>query len=306
MKNTDKLILLYFYICECYNTELFLHHQRMSNNCQPKLTDQEVLTIFFYCLIVEKRKEIKDIYDFADNYLRTWFPDLGSTYVSFLTRLNNMEAVFPPLMHLLIEREIIERGDHDMMFFAQQIFSVIDSMPIILAKGARRFTAKVAKDLCDIGVCSSKNLKYYGVKLHVMGFARFGQLPLPEYVGITPASNHDLVAVKPVFETVYNRAIFADKIYINKAFQQWLLENNNVEILTPVKKKKGQKLLNLSDTLYSQGVSRIRQPIEAFFGWIIDKTGIQNASKVRSSNGLKVHVFGRFAAALMIMTFDFL
>jgi len=58
------------------------------------------------------------------------------------------------------------------------------------------------------------------------------------------------------------------------------------------------------DKMYSRAVSQIRQPIEAFFNWIIEKVGIQNASKVRSEKGLLVHVFGRFAAALMIMTFD--
>ncbi|MFT4761193.1 MAG: hypothetical protein ACI9LN_003175 [Saprospiraceae bacterium] len=37
---------------------------------------------------------------------------------------------------------------------------------------------------------------------------------------------------------------------------------------------------------------------------MIEKVGIQNASKIRSEKGLLVHVYGRFAAALMIMTWD--
>lgn len=43
-----------------------------------------------------------------------------------------------------------------------------------------------------------------------------------------------------------------------------------------------------------------RQPIESFFNWVESKTGIQIASKVRSLNGLLVHVFGKLAAALCI------
>lgn len=306
MKNINKLIQLYFYICDCYDRELSAHFQRQSNNFQPKLSDKEILTIFFYCLIVERRKEIKDIYDFTDNYLRSWFPDLGHSYESFLIRINNMNEVFPPLIFYIIEQELIAKGTEKMLFYSQQIFNVVDSMPIILAKGARSFTGKIAPELCNKGYCSSKNLYYYGLKLHVMGLARLQKLPLPEFVGVSPASNNDLTVFKPIFETLHNRAIFADKIYGNVEFEKWLLENNNLEILTPVKKKKGQKKLNLSDSLYSKSVSKIRQPIEAFFSWIIDKTGIQNASKCRSKKGLLTHVFGRFAAAMMMMTFDFL
>jgi len=44
-----------------------------------------------------------------------------------------------------------------------------------------------------------------------------------------------------------------------------------------------------------KSVSRIRQPIESLFNWIQEKTDIQVASKVRSSKGLMVHIFGRLA-----------
>ena len=306
MKNIDKLINLYFRICDYYDTDLNLHCQRMSNNYQPKLTDEEILTIFFYCTIVEKRIHKKDIYDFTDNYLRVWFPDLGKTYESFLTRLNKLNTVFVPLIFLILEQEMVDRTGNEMLFFANQILNVVDSMPIVVAKGGRSYSAKVAPELCNRGYCASKKMTYYGLKLHVLGFARKKKLPMPELVGLSPASHNDLMVFKPIFERLFNRAIYADKIYANKDFQAWLFKNNNTEILIPVKKKKGQKELIPIDKMYSKAVSTIRQPIEAFFGWIIEKTGIQNASKIRSRNGLITHVFGKFAAAIMIMCFDFL
>ncbi|MBF0300334.1 MAG: transposase [Oligoflexia bacterium] len=52
-------------------------------------------------------------------------------------------------------------------------------------------------------------------------------------------------------------------------------------------------------------ISGIRQPIESLFNWLNEKTGIQNASKVRSSKGLLVHVFGKLAAALVMIIFNF-
>jgi hypothetical protein len=276
----------------------------MSNNNRPDFTDQEVITIFLYCLIVEKKIELKSIYDFADNYLRSWFPKLGKTSEGFLMRLNNLHAVFPVICQLLIDAKMQVIHPEKIKLYQGLIACVVDSMPIVMAKGPRSFKAKIAPQYCNKGYCATKNLHYYGLKLHVMGFSIFNKLPLPEYIGISPASYNDLTVFKPLWETVYDRAIFADKIYANKAMQEWLLENNNVQILTPVKKKKGQKKLELMDKMYSRAVSQVRQPIESFFNWIIEKTGIQKASKVRSEKGLFVHVYGRFAAALMIMTWD--
>jgi len=276
----------------------------MSNNYAPKFTDQEVITIFLYAIIVEEKRDIKSIYKFADSYLRTWFPDLTDSYEGFLTRLNKLSTVFPVLCWLLIQAKLAVIHPEEIRHYEGLIASVVDSMPIVLAKGPRSFTGSVAQQLCDKGYCASKKMHYYGLKLHVMGFSIFDKLPLPEYIGTSPASNNDLTAFKPIFEQINDRTIFADKIYANKGFEQWLLENNNLQILTPVKKKKGQKKLEFMDRMYSRAVSQIRQPIESFFNWIIEKTDIQKASKVRSENGLIVHVYGRFAATLMMMTFD--
>ncbi|MFT4759792.1 MAG: hypothetical protein ACI9LN_001758 [Saprospiraceae bacterium] len=56
MRNTDKLIEIYFHVCDCYDTDLVLHYQRMSNNYSPKFTDEEVITIFLFGIIVEKKE----------------------------------------------------------------------------------------------------------------------------------------------------------------------------------------------------------------------------------------------------------
>ena len=306
MDNIDKLIQIYCYICQCYNSNLSLHFQRTSNHFQPKFTDQEVLTIFFYCFIVEKRMEIKDIYQFANDYLRTWFPDLGKTYESYLHRINKLHSVFPLLIEIITQQKMKATPIEEFKLFNQLFFSLIDSMPIIVANGNRSGSATVASDMCDKGYCSSKKMYYYGVKLHVLGFSIFKKLPIPEFVATSPASNNDLSVAKFVFECLKDRVIFADKIYGNKEFEEYLKKYNNLHILKPVKKKKGQEFLEAADNYYSTTVSQVRQPIEAFFSWIIEKTGIQKASKIRSSKGLLTHVFGRFAAAMMIMCFDFL
>ena len=80
-------------------------------------------------------------------------------------------------------------------------------------------------------------------------------------------------------------------------------------MLIPMKAIKGQCLTTVqrdkaANDLYSTAVSKIRQPIEALFNWLIDKTDIQRASKVRSSKGLIVHIFGRIAAAYIFLIFN--
>ena len=45
---------------------------------------------------------------------------------------------------------------------------LIDSMPIVLAAARRCSGAKVAPEIADKGYCGSKNMYYYGVKLHVV------------------------------------------------------------------------------------------------------------------------------------------
>ena len=79
-------------------------------------------------------------------------------------------------------------------------------------------------------------------------------------------------------------------------------------MLTPVKAIKGQTIQErqrnkAADDLFSKAVSKVRQPIESFFNWLIEKTDFQKASKVRSTKGLMVHVFGKMAAAFINLIF---
>jgi hypothetical protein len=86
--------------------------------------------------------------------------------------------------------------------------------------------------------------------------------------------------------------------------KEQLAETQALDLITPVKKEKGQKTLPAADKLYSEAIGRLRQPIESLFSWIDEKTGIQRASKVRSYRGLLVHVFGRLAAAMLILALN--
>ena len=64
-----------------------------------------------------------------------------------------------------------------------------------------------------------------------------------------------------------------------------------------VLKQKEQALTDLFD----KAVAAIRQPIELLFNWINELTQIQNASKVRCTNGLKLYLYGKLTVAMMIL-----
>ena len=292
-----KLIKIYFYICEIYEEDLKYHCERFSNNNQQDLTDQEIMTIYLFTIHEEQRFKIKQIHRFANEYLRSWFPNLGS-YAAFNNRLNRLSEAFKQLAAPLLD----EFQPKDCCIE----HSLLDSMPIITCSGRR--SPKVATEIVDKGICSSKGIYYNGLKLHALGLRRKDKLPFPEQLLITPASFNDLYVFKEAWSGITNRYFWGDKIYCNKEFFTRIKTEKNSIMYTPVKAVKGQseweKQFNkAADDLFSKAVSKIRQPIEGFFNWLIEKTDFQRASKVRSTKGLMVHVFGKIAAAFINLIF---
>ncbi|MDN5290992.1 MAG: hypothetical protein PWQ06_1231 [Anaerophaga sp.] len=73
---------------------------------------------------------------------------------------------------------------------------------------------------------------------------------------------------------------YGDKIYQDTEFFVNMTKQYNSAMLIPVKGVKGQpdclKFFDkAANQLYSKAVPSIRQPIEAFFNWINEKTNIQ-------------------------------
>ena len=82
------------------------------------------------------------------------------------------------------------------------------------------------------------------------------------------------------------------------------------EFYAPVKsikgllKKKAEKARPLM-TFYSQAVSSVREPIEALFSWLNEKTNIQELQKCRSTCGLLIHTMGKVAIAFLYLIFNY-
>ena len=165
------------------------------------------MTIYLFAVQEEQRFTIKQIHKYACDYLRDWFPKLGS-YSAFSNRLNQLSEAFRSFTSSLFEDFLPSDC------FANQ--SLLDSMPIITCSAKRN--AKVAKELTDKGYCSTKSLYYYGVKLHALAFRRLNKIPFPEEIQITPASVNDLTVFKEAWSEKTNRNFFGDKIYNNDDF----------------------------------------------------------------------------------------
>jgi len=246
---------------------------------------------------LEFRLKVKHIHEFASEYLRDWFPKLPS-YEAFTNRINRLCEVFRVLSETVLTEFIPKDCNQDI--------SLIDSMPVIICSGKRN--SKVAKEITDKGFCSTKGIYYHGLKLHGLGFYHKGHLPHPEQLLLTKASENDITHLKRVASYIDNRTYFGDKIYGNVDFWSEMEKTNNSRMFTPIKDIKGQhesqkKREKAYNDLFSKAVSSVRQPIESLFNWLIEKTDIQRASKVRSTKGLLTFVCGRIAAAFIYLIF---
>lgn len=218
---------IYFLICDKFE-ELQFYCERFSNNNQPELTDQEIMTIYLYVMQYQEHFKIKQIHRFASEFLMSWFPKLGS-YQAFNNRLNWLTGAFNRLVETLLPTYQPED------YLLDQ--SLLDSMPIITCSGKR--SGKVGREITDKGYCSTKGMFYYGMKLHLLRFRRIGKLLHPEQILFIPASKNDVTICKKVYFELYSIVSFGDKIYSDHDFNDQIIKNQNSEMLTPIKEVKG-------------------------------------------------------------------
>ena len=209
-----KLIEIYFYVCKKFEEDLKNYCERMSNNNKPEFTDEEMMCVYIYGISQEQRFKVKQIYEFADEHLRSWFPKLPS-YSAFDNRLNKLSEAFAQMIGHLI-KEFMPKD-------CIKGTSILDSMPIITCSGRRK--GKVAESITDKGYCSTKGIYYYGIKVHALGFRRENHMPFPEEILITSASENDLNVFKNSWSNIGNRTFYGDKIYLIKIiFQSWQIQ----------------------------------------------------------------------------------
>lgn len=286
------LIELDLLICRLYDTQPVLKQQRLSNNHEPLFSDEELLTIYLFGhmqgLTTQRR-----IYEYIRNHWCGWFPALPA-YQSVNCRLNELAPAFELLITELLTTQAwqVAAGND----------RLIDSVPVMLARGTRAKRASVAAELADTGFCATKQQYYRGVKLHVIAARRIAKLPLPEKIHLSQASQHDLAALREVSPSLpAGCGLFADTAYFHRETKDECKERG--WFLVAAYKRHRHEPEKDVPPLYNRFVSAMRQPLESLFNWLIQTTDLQNASRVRSSQGLKVHCYGKLAVACLLLTF---
>lgn len=287
----QQLIALYLLVCRAYDNQPDLKYQRLSN-FRPRFTDEELLTIYLFGHMQGFYQQ-RRIYDYTRRHWRAYFPNLPS-YQAFNRRLNQLAPAFEQLITEALTEPVAELARH-----ADRL---IDSLPISLAKWPRSGAARVARDVASQGYSATKRSYYYGVKLHTVALRRTNKLPLPALLHLSRASEHDLTVLRELDPDLGKGVLFGDKAYADEETKKVMAERGT-QLLTPYKRKRNEPETAVP-ALWSRFASSLRQPLESLFGWLIQRTGIQNASHVRSTQGLFVHVYGKLAVACLLLTFN--
>jgi hypothetical protein len=287
-----QLIQLYLLVCHIHDTQSETCVQRLSNNSNPRFTDQELVTIYL-CGHLQGVFEKKAMHKLIDDYWRHFFPNLPA-YQTFVARLNQLEPTFQSFGSYF-QKMLAESSE-------PQIDHLIDSLPVMLAKGAHAYFANVAREVADRGYCASKRMYFHGVRLHAIAQRRFGTIPLAKQIWLREGSCHDLPSVREQEVYLPNSSLIGDRAFPDPTFEA-LLKEQRTTLYTPLKKRKGKEL-SQTEKYYNRLVSKPRQPIESFFKWLIAKTDIQRAGRVRSTEGLMVHCWGKLTVAFYLLVFN--
>lgn len=146
-----------------------------------------------------------------------------------------------PCGHLL-ERSRFNRRARQLIWLVQVIrqamntqlssdtIVIIDSFPLPLCQPVRNHRARIFNDLADIGYNASKNLWFYGFKVHML-------VTLSGYIlnyVVTPASVHDIRAVNDLLENCRQPYILADLGYLSRELKD-NLEQKAYHLWTPLR-----------------------------------------------------------------------
>ena len=121
-----NLITLYCAACDNSSTIEGVM-QRQSNNFRPQFSDEECITVYLWG-ISQRRFEQKTIYEYTQNHLSEWFPKLPNCQ-AFSARLNRLAPAFQALAEYWLSVIGVDLCEHREY--------IVDSCPIILAKGSR-------------------------------------------------------------------------------------------------------------------------------------------------------------------------
>jgi hypothetical protein len=91
------LIALYLAVCKHGQEMGWAQAQCHAPYANLDFTDEEVVTIYLFAVVMEQKRQIKVIHRHAGRYWRDWFPRLPG-YGAYVQRLNRLADCFPSLL----------------------------------------------------------------------------------------------------------------------------------------------------------------------------------------------------------------
>ncbi len=167
----------------------------------------------------------------SKKHYHQWFPQLP-TYEVYNRKLNkSYEAI--GYIYKAIRRKYGQ---------AERPVAMIDTASIEVCQAQHSHNSKVAQPFVSKGYCAAKKKYYISAKLQIVAQGRTHKLPLPLEFALAFASIHDLVIAKETLpeSEVENIDFYGDKAYIDKIFQIEFFEHKGINMITPIKKAKGQ------------------------------------------------------------------
>ena len=188
----------------------------------PRLSDSEVVTLAIYQELIGEPRE-DHFFRLHQEQLRPYFPGLNER-----SRYNRRKrTLWCVILAVRISLQVVLDA------LELQETAVIDSAPVPCVGYKRAKHASDFVGMAEYGVCSSKALKYFGLKLHsvvsltgvVMGFL------------LTGASHYDNQAVVELLDSFAHhlKRLLGDGAYNDAALQSFLKQYRSVEVLAPVK-----------------------------------------------------------------------
>ncbi|WP_225352199.1 IS982 family transposase [Limosilactobacillus equigenerosi] len=168
--------------------------------------------------------------------------------------------------------------------------AIIDSFPMPLSMSHRRYTTKIFKDIADVGKNTTKNVKFYGFKAHVMTSATGIVLNY----SITKASIHDVRVAPELIAESPCKNILADMGYIGEDYVAYA-KDLGYNFWTPYRSNmNGAKEQNSYDLI------RCRGKIERCFSILNSNYDIEK-NRARSLTGFQT----RFKVSLLMYNLGF-
>ena len=188
----------------------------------PSLSDSELVTIALYQELIGEPRE-DHFFRLHQASLRTFFPGLNERSRSNRRKRDLWWVILAVRISLQVVLDALELEET----------AAIDSAPVPCVGYKRGKQATDFAGTAQYGVCSSKAMKYFGLKLHsvvsltgvVMGFLR------------ACASHYDNQAVVELLDSFSHhlKRLLGDGAYNDGTLHNFLEQYRSVELLAPVK-----------------------------------------------------------------------